>query len=35
MPWFKVKVVYGNERALYRDPRGLHVERPERLQLAI
>jgi acetoin utilization deacetylase AcuC-like enzyme len=35
MPWFKVKVAYGNEHVLHRDPRGLHVERPERLQLAI
>jgi acetoin utilization deacetylase AcuC-like enzyme len=35
MPWFKVKVAYGNEHVLHRDPSGLHIERPERLQLAI
>ena len=35
MAWLRLKVVYGNEHALHRDPSGLHVERPERLERAL
>jgi len=31
----KLRVVYSSIHALHRDPRGLHVERPERLELAL